>query len=302
MKFCIAGGDCGAPPLSLHRLVRLVLVNSAAMTHYGSLMPAKFGSPGSLVRFHPPKEPLGPFVEVQIDFAAWEQGDAPTCTAAAALGALAGYYALSGARLGESSLAYTYLGAEKVISTDPDAVEVEDQIRAGVPLAATMESVRRFGVVPPTELGTEAARDPVALTELLKSKGQTLEDLRKQSASLMHPPPRAVRLFPTAENIENALRGGLLVTFSFRVDTDINAWMGSRELQTGSAFVLPSPTLSAQRIATHACLITAYDSHATLFTVRNSFGPEWGRAGNFYVSSHTMFSSSFSGSDFFAFM
>jgi hypothetical protein len=268
-------------------------------------MPTKFGPPGSLVRFNQPKGMPGPIVAVATDFPVWDQGEDPTCTSAAALGALAGFYSLRGERLGDVSLAYTYLGSEQIISSEDVSVEVEDQLRAGVPLAAAMESVRRFGVVRSSAFGggvEEIANAPVALAKLLKSQDQTLEDLRKESATLLRPAPRAVRLFPTEENIVSALSGKLLVPFSFRIDASTDEWMSSRELQEGTGFVLPSPSQSTSRVATHACLITAFDSEARLFTVRNSFGPQWGRAGDFYVPSSTIFASSFSGSDFFAFM
>ena len=86
-------------------------------------------------------------------------------------------------------------------------------------------------------------------------------------------------------SIRDALCSQLPVIFVLVIDRIGNDWMRSRDQQQPD-FCYPVPW-GAQDISAiigaHALLIVGYDDIGEVFTIRNSWGPEWGQRGHFYI-------------------
>ena len=70
------------------------------------------------------------------------------------------------------------------------------------------------------------------------------------------------------------LKACLTEGFPFTIGVGLCASIS--HLQDGA---IPTPEAGAKKTGGHALLVTGYDDHARRFTIRNSYGPEWGRDG-----------------------
>lgn len=100
--------------------------------------------------------------------------------------------------------------------------------------------------------------------------------LAYQNAKL-HTCLRYQRVGQTEFEIKTALAQGHPVIFGFSVyesfETDIVAHTG----------IVPLPLSFEKLLGGHAVLIVGYDDEMKLFKIRNSYGPNWGRNGYFYL-------------------
>lgn len=225
----------------------------------------------------------------------FDQGALPICTAVAAVSLVNLLYVSLGKITTPHSPAYTYLAGERLVF-EKEAVSIESQTEGGLPLAACVEAVCLYGVIP--RKAVPFPDNPEALKRWMTSKGLTLDDVRSASADLQLN-FRPLRLFPSEENIKAAIVGSKPVAFSFRIDALLDQWMRSAMLQAGSRFRIPPTGNFGKRIATHAAVIVGFDDMEGAFRVRNSFGPRWGLGGDFWVAYGTLLRTSFSSGEFY---
>lgn len=86
----------------------------------------------------------------------------------------------------------------------------------------------------------------------------------------------AARVTPTLDQLQGCLAAGLPVIFGFVV---YESFESADVARTG---VVPLPGLDERCFGGHAVLLVGYDDDARLFTVRNSWGPDWGDGGYCY--------------------
>jgi hypothetical protein len=258
-------------------------------------MPIAFGAPESLTRFRMPVQCIPTSFQVyNADVVlAYDQRGFETCTAAAALALLALLYSNESMPL--PSLAYTYLSGAHLVA-EHEAVLIENQTRGGLPLGASVEAICLFGSLDKTLV--PHPDDPAMLALWLKENGSNLLHLSAK-AQMLHGGVRALRLFPSTENVKAALLSNKAVAFAFRIGQIVNEWLQSPELQRMSGYRMPPPADVGARLATHACVITGFDDDRDAFRVRNSFGEKWGQEGDFWISYSTMFRDTFSSSEFY---
>lgn len=81
----------------------------------------------------------------------------------------------------------------------------------------------------------------------------------------------------TEQDIKTCLAAGYPVVFGFTV---YSAFESEEVASTG---ILPMPTPSDECLGGHAVSIVGYDDSRQLFTIRNSWGADWGANGYFYM-------------------
>jgi hypothetical protein len=220
------------------------------------------------------------------------QGSLPVCSAVVALSMyqqllLLHGYSPNGSRSAAPELgwAWIYLRAR----ASAQGVPVNAQLLSGVPLDEALRALVLHGVL--TEAGF-FLYDPAALQE-------QLEQLSYTPRGRLLCPLRVLSVLPTEEALAAALRGQAAVGFAFAIDTLVDAWMHDAAAQQDTAFELPAPAQGSPRLATHAALITALDATARRVTVQNSFGPDFGLMGFFFVPLSLLLRADFSGLQFY---
>ena len=215
---------------------------------------------------------------------ALDQGPHPVCTGAAAAALLALADAQAGRPATSYSPAWLYLvGVELVAQTG--GVAVTSQILDGVPLAATLQATVNKGARPWSSVAEPV--DPVALRrELLGAEAGGAAASLAPATLPKH--FRVLQLNPTVHNLLLSLTAGYAVAFSLRVDEELHAWFEDGALQEATAFLAPEGDLQLPRVATHACVIVDYDAGRRAFLCLNSFGPEWGQEGKFYIRENSL--------------
>lgn len=270
---------------------------------YGGVTPAIFQNPQSLTKFWMPKidddDGLAPTTHTIFfpDIPHYNQGANPVCTAVASTTLVTQMNLLFKIVPFLPSVAFTFLAGEEIVYAN-DNIALETQLSSGLPLAASIDSVCKYGVVPSEAV--PYADDPNKLRSWLASKKMSLRDLSNEKGVLPGP-TRAIKLFPTGENIKACLLGGKAVAFAFRINPILDEWMRSKDLQRGSSFRIPPLMNMGPRLATHACVIVGFDDINNVFRVRNSFGSDWGDGGDFWIPYQTMLNTSFSAGEFYAF-
>jgi hypothetical protein len=204
-------------------------------------------------------------------------------------------YASLGREGPQPAVAYTYLTGQKLVERH-EHVSIESQLEGGLPLAACVEAVCLQGIVPRSAV--PEPDDPEALLRWLHSQGSNVEALGREH-SVLPTDFRPLRLFPSEENLKATLVGAKAVAFSFRIGELLDRWMRDASLQRGSGYRVPPAANVGPRLATHACVIVGFDDSEGAFRVRNSFGPQWGMEGDFWVPYGTMLRPSFSAGEFY---
>jgi hypothetical protein len=258
---------------------------------YGASALETFGATAALVSFAPRELRARVAASSALLLGIADQRHAPICCAVAAPTLLA----LAAHRRGfpppSCDPVYVFAAARRVVrARDPGLVAVAAQEHAGVPLGAALQALCDWGCVPELVPGDSVARWPLDDADF--------GALAAQAASL----PwrcRAFRLYPSLEQIRLALAGGHGVAVALRIDAAMDVWMRQRDLQGGSDYELPRPSLFGQPVAAHACVIVGADDERRRVRLRNSFGPDWGDAGHFYVAYDALLLTRFTGNEFF---
>lgn len=260
---------------------------------YGATLLGAFGAPAALRSFQAPSSPLPARVAVlentDTELPIWRQGRAPVCSAVASLTLLQIAELKRGVAPRALSAPYSYFAALEVVRGKENA-SIRQQLSGGVPLAAAVQAVCEHGVV---------SGDTSNIYESLLEYDERRFAEQRQTVASLPWPCRAFRLFPDTEQVRLALFGGFAVGIAFQIDPDIDRWMRDPELQHGTRFVIPRRDPFGVAIGAHACVIVGADDDTQLFTVRNSFGREWGERGHFFIPYDLLLLTSFSNNEFF---
>jgi C1A family cysteine protease len=187
----------------------------------------------------------------------FDQGDLGSCTGNAWVGALEYEENLQGEKFVSLSRLFIYFN-ERLLDgdTDQDAgAEIRDGIKAIVKYGACEESlwpydVSKFTLKPSMEAYAEA-KDHQAL--------------------------QYARVNQTERDIVHALASGHPVVFGIMVYDSLE----SDEVAANG--IVPMPSENEQCQGGHAVLIVGYNYDTRMFKVRNSWGPDWGDKGYFYL-------------------
>jgi C1A family cysteine protease len=188
--------------------------------------------------------------------AVYDQGDLGSCTANAIAGALQFDAARQGLPAGTPSRLFIYYNErvlEGTVATDSGA-QIRDGIKSVAQWGDCPETewpydVNQFAVEPPQSCYSDAAKH---LAVLYESVDQDLNDLR------------------------GCLAAGFPFVFGFTV---YQSFESEAVAQTG---VVPLPGWFERPLGGHAVMAVGYDDASSRFTVRNSWGPDWGDQGYFY--------------------
>jgi hypothetical protein len=225
----------------------------------------------------------------------FDQQTFPVCTAVAALDLLAYAQVRTRNQPTRYSVSMTYLAAQ--LMTHTDKVLVEQQFLSGLPLSVTLQSVIKFGTVP--ILGSKEDLDPELMMRYIKDHGETIESYLHKFANIpMNGSLQVSRLYPSIDNIRQALFNGYAVAFAIRIDVNINEWFTNKTMQASTGYVIPISS-PFDRVATHAMHIVSSDDSTRLFKVKNSMGADFGDSGYCYTTYSSVLDHSFTGLAFF---
>lgn len=136
---------------------------------------------------------------------------------------------------------------------------------SGASIRDSIKSMVKYGFAPetawPYNISKFKTKPPVAAFNAAK-----LELVKKYSS-----------VPQTLDQIKGALAQGLPVDFGFTVYQSFE----SHEVATTG--MVPMPQHGEKVLGGHAVLIVGYDDEKQVFIVRNSWGPEWGVGGYFYM-------------------
>lgn len=182
----------------------------------------------------------------------WQQGRLGSCTANATGIQL---WALDKTDPVEPSRAFQYYNTrlyEGTTSWDSGA-SIRNAIKAAVRYGYCAESLWPYSV------------EDFAVKPPLRAYSQARTELVSEYA----------RVGQTATQLRGCLASGYTVNFGFSVYTSF--------LTIGASGVMPMPRRSERVEGGHAVLMVGYDDARERYTVRNSWGPDWGDKGYFYM-------------------
>ena len=150
---------------------------------------------------------------------------------------------------------------------------LQDTINAdtGAPLREGMKVVNRMGVCPEDELDN-TANWPYDPTQFAARPHDPCYAAARHVRAL-----RYQRLRHSLEDLKGCLAEGYPFVFGFTVYTSFE---GLQVRETG-AMALPEPDDTV--VGGHAAMAVGYDDTRQVLIVRNSWGPEWGDHGYFYM-------------------
>jgi len=109
---------------------------------------------------------------------------------------------------------------------------------------------------------------------------------RAQKNSLHHTVTVGLPLDQNLQNLKRCLSHGYPFVFVFAVTPVMDAWFKNRQQQEESQFIMAEGELVPRNVHMgHAVLALGYDDDYFngVFIVRNSWGPEWGMNGHFFI-------------------
>ena len=131
------------------------------------------------------------------------------------------------------------------------------QIRDGV------KTVNQQGAPPETDWAYD-------ITKFADKPPQPAYDDATQHQAILYP-----RLTPTLAQLKGCLASGYPFVFGFV------AYESFESQEVASTGAVPLPKSGEKQLGGHAVLAVGYDEDQQRFTVRNSWGPNWGMAGYF---------------------
>lgn len=96
------------------------------------------------------------------------------------------------------------------------------------------------------------------------------------------------KIVPTLTNLKETLRRGFPVIMTLGITDTVQSWLTDRSVQISTDFLMEIPEFHADRILKfHTVLIIGYDDSVGVegaFLIRNTWGPNWGENGHFWMS------------------
>lgn len=185
---------------------------------------------------------------------------------------------------------WIYVVGQEILHND-DFLMVQDQLLSGLPLVTALFALISRGVWTPPTPGV-SINDPVTLSKYI-------QEMKYSPIGNLAVPLRFLSVLPTTEALIGALQSQYVIGFAFSIDSVIDQWMHSKELQEATSFELPDPQLGSTRLATHAAVITAIDLDLDRATVQNSFGSSFGTLGFFFIPMRLLLRPFFSNLEFY---
>lgn len=223
-----------------------------------------FSAPGPVLQALPPSVDLTPA------FPAYSQGRIGSCTA----NALAGAMQFGRGRAGQAPdftpsrlfIYYNERDVEGSVSSDTGAY-LRDGIKTMAALGACPEATWPYDDTPATVDG-----GPFPPGSLPATKPS--EEAYTQAANFQI--LAYARLQQTLSQLQGCLASGRPFVFGFSV---FSGWYNKRPFATN----IPLPGGNDWMVGGHAVLCVGYDNATNMFKIRNSWGPEAGEDGNFYM-------------------
>lgn len=212
-----------------------------------------YAAPPAVLTALPPKADLRPECP-----AVYDQGDLGSCTANAIAGAIQ-FDQL------KQKLPNPFLPSRLFVYYNERVIEGTVTQDSGAMLRDGIKAIASDGVCPETEW--RYAIDKFAV--------KPSEDCYK--TALEHKALRYSRVVQTLSQMKGCLAAGYPFTIGFTV---YDSFESDAVAKTGEV-PMPSPKETAQ--GGHAVLVVGYDDEAQRFTVRNSWGPDWGIKGYFTI-------------------
>lgn len=200
----------------------------------------------------------------------YSQGSLGSCTA----NALAAAIAFEQHKL-DSSLSFT--PSRLFIYYNERALQGTTRKDSGAPLREGIKTVNRIGVCPEDQPGSKAnwPYDPLRFAR--RPSSQCYAEAKHVRALSYH------RLHHDASILKGCLAEGYPFVFGFTV---YPSFEGPDVKQTG---MVALPVKDEQVIGGHAVMAVGYDDARSVLIARNSWGPEWGDQGYFYLPYEYLF-------------
>jgi len=213
---------------------------------------------------------LPPAVDLQPEFAIYDQGQMGSCTANALAGAVQ-YDRLKNNQPPDfvPSRLFIYYN-ERVIEGDP-ANDGGAQLRDGI------KTLQQQGVCPETEwpyVDTPAPYEGGPFPP--GSRAATHPPQNCYDDAIQHVIVNYQRLNQNLSQLQGCLAAGFPFAFGFTV---FDGWYD----QDPHPAVIPVPSQTDASVGGHAVLCVGYDNSTSLFKIRNSWGPAEGDKGYFYM-------------------
>lgn len=259
--------------------------NTRTVIAYGALSDPST-SDNKLYTFPSPNRPLPPSIDLRLSnnpdisnpgcypyFNAFKQGDAGTCTSQAAVAAWMCAQRRQGVtgnkNLLRPSVLYNYYYARK-ISGDVD-------YDSGTSIHAAVQALR-FGVAL-NSAWPDNDRKKINVEPNIFAQ----QNAQNQSAIDVKP------IRPSLTNLKRCLSNGIPFIMSFRVTKSLDQWFRDPAQQKASSYVANVGFINpTEFIGSHTVLVIGYNDSGPnpdgTFLCRNSWGPEWGLGGHFYIS------------------
>jgi C1A family cysteine protease len=213
-----------------------------------------YSAPQPVVAALPPKVDLRPQCPPVYD-----QGQLGSCTGNSIAGAI--HFDRK-----KQGLSPDFIPSRLFIYYNERVIEHTVSQDAGAMIRDGIKSISQVGVCP------ETPDWPYDITKFAqKPPAQALSD------ALHHKAVSYQRLVNTLPQMQGCLASGYPFVFGFSVYASFES---QAVAQTG---VVPMPQPNEQLLGGHAVLAVGYDDASQRFTVRNSWGPNWGMAGYFTI-------------------
>lgn len=189
--------------------------------------------------------------------AVYDQGQVGSCTGNSSAGAFQYAQIKQGITSWVPSRLFAYLNgrvAEGTVGNDAGA-QIKDVVRG----------IATYGIVPETEWPYD------------ENKWMDVPDAKVYADATANKVLSYLAVDQSVDNLCTTLAGDDPIIFGFSVYT---AFEGEDVARTG---ILNIPGRDEQLLGGHAVLIVGYDDSTRRFTVRNSWGPSWGKAGYFQM-------------------
>lgn len=194
----------------------------------------------------------------------YDQGELGSCTA----NALAGAYQFDEIKEKEKS---EFQPSRLYIYYNERAKDGDVNEDAGSTIKTGIQVINTQGVCPETKEGSEPCW-PYDTSKFTEKPTQDCYNFGKTHHSVKYH-----RINQNLEQLKQCLIEGYPIAFGFTV---FSSFESQQVADTG---VMPMPQPSEQIMGGHAVLAVGFDDDKKVFIVRNSWGPDWGDKGYFYM-------------------
>lgn len=223
-----------------------------------------FSAPGPVLKALPPA------VDLMPEFAVYNQGRIGSCTA----NALAGAVQFDRIKSNQSP---AFVPSRLFIYYNERQVEGHIGNDSGAQLRDGIKTLQKYGVCPESDWSYDDTPAPSEGGPFpAGSKPATKPNAPSYADALNYTITAYQRLTPTLSQLQGCLASGFPFVFGFTV---FNAWYS----QTPPPKVIPLPSANDSVAGGHAVLCVGYDNATNLFKIRNSWGPNVGDHGYFFM-------------------